>query len=137
VAATTYDYRVRARNGEGSSAYSNVASATTDSAPPGPGTILNVASVVVSTDNVGGGNKVGRADVIVEDENGNRVEGATVSGDFSGTFTESNSGPTDAIGVAVLTTSGSAKGKLSVTFCATSVTASGYSSFTGSVCDSN
>ena len=103
----------------------------------GPGSSLTVVSVVVSTDGIGGGQKVGRADVIVEDENGNRIAGAAVSGDFTGTFTESVGGPTDANGLAVLTTSGSAKGRVSVTFCATSVTLSGYNSFTGSVCGSN
>jgi FtsP/CotA-like multicopper oxidase with cupredoxin domain len=133
---TAYDYRVRATNGAGNSGYSNTASATTD--PETPGTSLTIASLVVTTDGVGQGFKVGRADVLVEDENGNAIEGALVTGDFSGTFTEPGiSSSTDAGGLAVLTTSGSEKGRVNVTFCVNSITHPSYSSFTGPQCSSN
>jgi FtsP/CotA-like multicopper oxidase with cupredoxin domain len=134
---TTYDYRVLAANGAGNSGYSNTATATTD--PVTQGTSLTVASLVVTTDGAGQGQKVGRADILIADENGNAIEGALVSGDFSGTLgseTISNE-PTDANGLAVVTTSTAAKGRVSVTFCVTSVTHPSYSSFTGLVCGSN
>lgn len=133
---TTYDYRVRATNGAGNSGYSNTASATTD--PQTPGTSLTIASLVVTTDGVGQGQKVGRADILVEDENGNAIEGALVTGDFSGTFTEQGvSSTTDANGLAIVTTSTSAKGKVGVTFCVSSVVLSGYNSFIGPQCSNN
>jgi FtsP/CotA-like multicopper oxidase with cupredoxin domain len=133
---TAYDYRVRATNGAGNSGYSNIASATTD--PEVPGTSLTIASLVVTTDGAGRGFKVGRADVLVEDENGNAIEGAVVTGDFSGTFTEPGiSSSTDAGGLAVLTTSGSAKGNVDVTFCVNSITHPSYSAFVGPQCGSN
>lgn len=136
TADSTYDYRVRAVNGGGPSGYSNTATATTDPATPGASLVL--ASLVVSTDGVGQGFKVGRADILVEDENGNAVEGATVTGDFSGTFLEEGlSELTDASGLAVLTTSGSAKGRVPVTFCVTGITHPSLSSFAGMVCGSN
>jgi FtsP/CotA-like multicopper oxidase with cupredoxin domain len=136
-AETTYDYRVRATNGAGNSDYSNTASATTDSATPGSS--LTLASLVVTTDGIGQGFKVGRADILVEDENGNAIEGALVSGAFSGTLgDEAITGvPTDANGLAVVTTSNSAKGRVSVTFCVSSITHPSYSSFSGLICDSN
>ncbi len=133
---TAYDYRVRANNGAGSSGYSNIASATTD--PATPGTSLSVASLVVTTDGVGQGFKVGRADILVEDNYGNAVEGALVSGDFLDTFDEPGKNAlTNENGLAVVTTSNSAKGRVSVTFCVNSITHPSYSSFTGPLCSSN
>ncbi len=133
---TTYDYRVRATNGAGNSGYSNTASATTG--PQTAGTSLTIASLVVTTDGVGQGQKVGRADILVEDENGNAIEGALVTGDFSGTLTEQGvSSTTDANGLAIVTTSISAKGKVDVTFCVSSVVLSGYNSFIGPQCSNN
>ena len=87
---TSYDYRVLAANGVGNSAYSNTASATT--APDTPGDSLTIGSLVVSTDGAGQGQKVGRADIVVVDNNNNAIEGATVTGAFSGTFIEAVSG---------------------------------------------
>ena len=127
---------MRATNGAGNSVYSNTATATTG--PVTAGTCLTVASLVVTTDGVGKGQKVGRADILVEDENGNAIEGALVTGDFSGTFAEQGvSSTTDANGLAIVTTSASAKGKVNVTFCVTSVVLSGYNSFTGPQCGNN
>ena len=136
-AETTYDYRVRATNGAGNSDYSNTATATTD--PETPGVSLTVASLVVTTDGIGQGQKVGRADIVVEDENGNAIGEALVSGDFSGTLGDEaiTDAPTDANGLAVVTTSNSAKGRISVTFCVSGVTHPSYSSFVGPVCSSN
>ena len=50
------------------------------------------------------------------------MSGATVTGDFSGTWSESGTAVTDAQGVASFTTSSTAKGNVTVNFCVSSVT---------------
>jgi hypothetical protein len=105
----------------------------------GDPTTVDLGSVVVTTVNVGQGNKIGRATVVVVDDLGGPVEGAIVTGDFSGTFPESGvTGPaTDATGTTVIDTTGSAKGSVSLTFCVTSITHSDLNDWTGPVCASN
>jgi FtsP/CotA-like multicopper oxidase with cupredoxin domain len=134
---TTYWYRVRAFNGSGTSAYSNTASATTSQA--GQPTAVDVASVVVTTVNVGQGFKRGSATVTVVDDLGQPVAGATVTGDFSGTFIEPGvfGPPSDAAGTTIIDTVGSAKGRVTVTFCVTSVTHPTLDDWTGEVCASS
>ena len=137
---TTYWYRVNAENGEGTSAWSDIASVTTlQDGGGGDPTTVDLGSVVVTTVNVGQGNKIGRATVVVVDDLGGPVEGAIVTGDFSGTFPESGvTGPaTDATGTTVIDTTGSAKGSVSLTFCVTSITHSDLNDWTGPVCASN
>ncbi len=136
AAETTYWYRVRAFNAGGESPDSNVASATT---LPGTGPVaVEVGSVTVATVGVGKSLKKGQATVVVVDDQGGPVVGATVTGDFTGTFAEpSVSGPlTDAGGTTVIQTSGSAR-KPAVTFCVTSITHPALNDWSGSVCDSN
>ncbi len=131
---TTYWYRVNAGNAGGTSAWSNTASATTSDV----GSSLEVDSVVVSTVNAGKGAKRGRATIVVVDDQGAVVPGAVVSGDFSGTFVEPDkTATTDATGTAVITTDGTAKGGVTVTFCVTSVTHPDLDDWTGQVCASN
>jgi FtsP/CotA-like multicopper oxidase with cupredoxin domain len=106
-----------------------------------PPTAVQVRSITVSTVGIGGGNKIGRAQVVVEDDQGGLVSGAVVSGEFTGTFVEtvSASDPTDANGLTVIDTSGSAKGSVSVTFCVTGIshpTLEDFSALPGEVCDS-
>lgn len=139
-ADTTYFYRVRAVNGAGASAFSNTASATTD--PGSTATSVQVQSITVSTVGIGQGFKIGRAEVVVEDDLGGLVSGAVVSGEFTGTFTEtvSASDPTDANGLTVIDTTGSAKGSVSVTFCVTGIThptLDDFSAAPGEVCGSS
>lgn len=115
-----------------------IATATTD--PATPGTSITIGSFVVTTDGIGQGFKVGRADIVVEDENGNPIDGALVTGDFSGTFNETiSNAPTDANGLVVVMTdeANAAKGKVSVTFCVSSITHPSYTSLVGPVCSSN
>ena len=134
---TTYWYRVNAENTGGVSLWSNTASATTleDTGP----TALQVGSVLVTTVNIGQGTKQGRATVVVIDDLGGVVQGATVTGNFTGTFTESNrSGdPTDATGTTIIDTTGSAKGGVTVTFCVMNITHPSFPSWTGNFCTSN
>jgi hypothetical protein len=139
AAATNYHYQVRATNSAGPSAWSDSASATTDDATAG--TSLQVGSLVLSTVSAGPkGAKAGRADIVVIDNQGNPVQGATVSGDFTGDINEpATSGATDAVGATSVQTTGLlGKGKASLTFCVTSITdgPEGLDDFSGSVCAS-
>ncbi len=136
-ANTPYWYRVFAYNAAGPSDYSNVASATT--LPAGEATALDLGSVSVTTANKSQGNKAGQATVIVIDDLGSPVAGASVSGDFSGTFNEPGvSGPlTDASGSTVLETTGAQKGNVSVTFCVTGISHATLTDWSGNVCASN
>ncbi len=129
---------MNAENSAGTSAWSNTASATTLPDTGGP-TAVDVGSVTVTTVNIGQGSKRGQATVVVVDDLGGPVAGATVTGDFSGTFNEPGvSGPlTDASGTTVIQTAGSAKGGVAVTFCVTSITHLTLDGWTGNVCASN
>ena len=102
--------------------------------PVGEGSV-QVRSIAVSTLNAGKGSKHGHAVVVVEDNLGNTVSGATVSGEFSGTFNET---PADEVsngtGSASFTTSGSQKGGVSVTFCVTGISYPELDDFIGSEC---
>ncbi len=136
TAASSYWYRVRATNGAGSSAWSDVVTVTTP--PDTGGGTLEVSSVVVGTVNLGKGVKAGEAVVTILDGNGDPVVNASVTGDFRGTFDEPNhSRTTGGDGTATFRTDGSAKGGVSVTFCVTAVTANGYDPWAGpEVCTS-
>jgi FtsP/CotA-like multicopper oxidase with cupredoxin domain len=122
AASTTWYYQVRAFNGDGPSGYTNTASATTQSG--GDPSSLAVDSVVVTTIDVGKGFKYGSATVVIRDDLGGPVVGATVYGEFSGDIsTQGLSADTDTNGTAVFEDpSQTVKGKLNLTFCATSVT---------------
>lgn len=80
-----------------------------------------VASVVTGTQSASKGKKYGTASVTILDDLGNPVQGVSVIGDFSGTWTESVSAITDATGVAKLVTATSASGGVSVNFCVSDV----------------
>ena len=82
---------------------------------------VHVESIVLETVNVGGGNKRGRATVTIRDNTSAVVSGAVVNGTFSGSYGETLAVATDANGVAVLTTTGTAKGGVSFTFCVNDV----------------
>ncbi len=138
-ADTTYWYRVNAENANGVSAWSNTASATT---PPDTGepTAVDLGSVDVGTMSIGKGFKVGEATVVVVDDLGGLVEGATATGDFTvnGTLEAEVSGPaTDINGETLIWSTESAKGSVSVTFCVTSITHPTLADWTGNVCASN
>ena len=121
-AETTYNYRITAQNVAGSSAYSNIATVTTD-APAAPGTKVVVGTITVGTSSAGAGSKYGTATIVVTGELGNLVAGATVQGEFSGSITEviSSSPATDSNGQTSVTTSQTGKGKFSLSFCVTAI----------------
>lgn len=85
-------------------------------------TTHHVQSIVVGTVNAGRGNKNGQAVVTIVDNFGNPVNGATVSGTFSGDYSESHSGTTSGNGDVTLTTTATAKGGVAFTFCVSDVT---------------
>jgi hypothetical protein len=98
-----------------------------------------VDSIVVTI--TGGGNKKkGQATVTINDNCGNPVANATVSGTFTGSINQSVSANTNGSGVATLTTTNTAGGNVSVTLCVTNVTHSSltYNSANNvETCDSN
>jgi hypothetical protein len=135
AADTTYHYRVLAFNANGDSGYSNIFSATTN--PDGQGASLTVGSVSLSTINLGKGLKRGRADVLVVDEFGTPVSGATVTGDFTGDLNEPETiSDTDVNGSTTIITTGSAKPLNTLTFCVTSITHPELTDFSGNTCGS-
>jgi FtsP/CotA-like multicopper oxidase with cupredoxin domain len=120
AAGTTWHYRVRASNTSGSSGYSNSASATTQSA--GEPASVQPGSITVTTFGVGKGLKKGRAIVVVRDDLGGLVENATVNGEFRGATNEQDlNGLTGPDGSTTFETSTSFKGKVSLSFCVTSI----------------
>lgn len=139
---TTFYYRVYAFNAAGSSAPSNVASATT--LPDQGATSVDVGSITVTTVNLGGGDKRGRAVVVVVDDQGNPVQDALVYGFFSGDINEGDinnpivaTDPTDATGTTTIDTVDAARGKVSLAFCVTKIEHPTLQDFTGLVCGSN
>ena len=85
---------------------------------------MSVASIATGTQGAGKGKKYGKATVSVLDDLGSPVNGALVSGTFSGTFSETAQAVTDASGVAELLTSSTASGSVSVSFCVDSLSGS-------------
>ena len=135
---TSYDYRVRATTSADSSGYSNVASAMTD--PATTGSFLEVGSLIVSTQGAGQGFKKGLADIVVVDDQGAPVADVTVDGFFDVSFGDRENVttlPTDTNGQTTVTTTGSAKGRVSVTFCISSMTHATLFYTGGEFCQSN
>lgn len=94
----------------------------TPSGSGGQATSLHVASIVTGTQSAAQGKKKGKATVIIENNLNLPAAQATVTGTFSGTFSESVNGVTDSNGVVTFTTTGSIKGTPVVNFCVDQVT---------------
>jgi len=92
----------------------NVGSSLSSNAEP---TSHHVQSISLSTVSADRGRKHGQATVIVVDDFGSPVSGASVSGSFTGTFAESPSATTDGNGSVTLTTTATAKGGVTFSFC--------------------
>lgn len=91
---------------------------------PGTATSISVDTITTGTQSAGKGKKYGTATVVVKDDLGNPVIGASVSGNFSGSWTEAGSGVTDANGSVMFVTSTALGGGVSVNFCVTSLSGS-------------
>jgi hypothetical protein len=87
---------------------------------------MHVASIQLSTQKSGRDYKGLARVTIVDSASGLPVSGATVSGNFSGAFSESASAVTDANGVATITTVAKRPLPFSFTFTVTNVTGPGY-----------
>ena len=101
---------------------------------------VDIVAYLLQANNVAasGGNRAGRAVVTVTDNLGNAVAGASVTGDFTGAISESGlTGTTNGNGQVTFQTSTTLKGKISVTFCVSNVTATLQWTQSGSGCDSN
>ena len=121
TASTPYIYRVRAFNGGGGSLYSNTAGATTLEATTAIS--MYVASIGAISTETKGKNVHATVDVTVVDNNGDPVEGATVTGDWlerGATVKAGSSATTDANGVATVS-SGGIKGATPDAFCVSNV----------------
>lgn len=106
---------------------------------PVAGTTMAVSSIIVDTQNNGGGNKSPRATVTIEDDQGNPVGSVTVDGTFTGDGAGSASEQTNGSGTAVLVSPGNKKGRVNFTFCVTNVSGGTltWTDAPGSVCASN
>ncbi len=89
--------------------------------PAGEASTMHVAAIVISTVNAGQGNKRGQAIALIVDNLGDPVASATVTGDFSGSFNESQTEVTGSDGSATLTTAQQVKGGVSFQVCVESV----------------
>jgi beta-glucanase (GH16 family) len=119
VSAGTSTLTARATDNMGATTTSNAVSVAGQS---GTSTSLSVASIVTTTVTAGSGTKQGTATITVKDNLGNPVPNATVTGTFSGSFSETKSGITGSNGAVTLVTTAKLKGTLTVNFCVTNVT---------------
>ncbi|HUU82699.1 MAG TPA: Ig-like domain-containing protein [Phycisphaerae bacterium] len=87
---------------------------------PAGGNIMHVESIVPTIDDQGGGNKYAVVTVTILDDLGLPVEGADVTGTFSGQYTGTFTETTDVNGVAVLI-AGPKNGGTAYTFCVDNV----------------
>ena len=85
---------------------------------------ISIASVETGTQGAGKGSKYGTATVTVTDNLGNPVDGANISGSFSGTWSDSVSGTTGSNGAVTFVTQSTAGGKVNVNFCVSSLSGS-------------
>jgi hypothetical protein len=119
--STTYYWAVDEVNGAGT-APGPVWSFTTGTGTPE----MYVASIVLGTQKSGKNYKGTATITVVESGTGSPVQGAVVTGDFTGAFTESGSATTDASGEAVITTGAKIALPFSFTFTVTDVTEAGH-----------
>jgi beta-glucanase (GH16 family) len=90
--------------------------------PPPPASTMHVGAITVGTQSAGQGNKRGTATVTIVDNNGQPVDGAGVTGTFTGDFNETVAGTTGGGGTVTLATTGTKKGSVTFMFCVDDVT---------------
>ena len=120
---TPYSYRVRAYNCGGNSGYSNPVTEVTGSCPTGP--TAHVADVTVTPQVKRRWNR-GRGTVTIVDQNNNPIAGATVSADWSGSASQSQTATTGSDGVASFQSARNRTLAHCYTLAVTDVQAAGY-----------
>ncbi len=115
----TFTYRVRATNATASVA-SNTAGATTP--PQSVATSMHVGSLSGSSVKVGGPNWRANVTILVRDNNGNAVSGATMSGTWSNGYSGTGSCTTGSVGTCTVSTANIHNRVGSVTFRVDSMT---------------
>ena len=118
IGTGSYSLTAQATDNAGATTTSTAISVTGQT---GTASSMSVASIVTGTVNAGGGSKQGTATITIKDNLGNPVPNATVTGTFSGSFSETKSGVTGTNGSVTLTTTAKLKGTLTVDFCVTNV----------------
>jgi beta-glucanase (GH16 family) len=119
IGSGSFTLTARATDNAGATTTSSGVTVTGQS---GSASSMSVASIVTGTVSAGAGSKHGTATITVRDNLGNPVSNATVTGTFSGSFSETKSGVTGSTGSVTLTTTARLKGTLTVNFCVTNVT---------------
>ncbi|MFH1843323.1 MAG: endonuclease [bacterium] len=134
---TTYYYVVTASDLTGNeSAQSDEVSATPQG---GTSTPVHIGDITLTT-TVIRNKEYGHAAVLVLDDQGTPVQGATVSGTFTGDIPGGDSAVTGSDGIADLTSPKAAKPTISFTFCVDSISGSGLTYDSGAnveTCDSH
>lgn len=118
IGTGSYTLTARATDNLGATATSTGIAVTGQN---GTASSMSVASIVTGTVSAGAGSKQGTATITIRDNLGNPVSNATVTGTFSGSFSETKTGVTGSNGSVTLTTTGKLKGTLTVNFCVTNV----------------
>lgn len=122
AAAGDYTVTLTVTDDTGATATDSTVVSVTDSSGGEEATSVVISEILTGTENAGQGSKYGTATVTLLDNLGQPVANATVSGDFSGTWNETQSAVTDNQGQASFTTSSTAKGGVTVNFCVSNVT---------------
>ena len=99
----------------------SVISAEESATPQGGGgtaTTVHVAGITVTTVSAGKGQKHAHGQVSIHDDLGNAVEGVVVTASFTGGFSQSGlTATTNVNGIALITSSSTAKGGVSFSLC--------------------
>ncbi|WGH76933.1 Ig-like domain-containing protein [Tenacibaculum tangerinum] len=119
VSEGNYTLTAEAIDNNGATTVSNSASITVQNTT-GQGPAMYVSNVTLGTSN--GKNKKGTAQVLVLDENGNTVSSATVTGTFSGDYSQTVTGNTGPGGIVNFSTSSTTGDPISFTFCVDNIT---------------
>ncbi len=126
-AAGTYSVMLTVTDDMGATG-STSSDVTVDDGGTGGGPALHVSNLRLRKVRAGGSNRLGKATITVQDENGASIGSATVTGTFSGPISESGSDDTNNKGRAVIISVGSFPNNQfsNLEFCVDDITLAGY-----------